>query len=179
MQFRELVLVAALGGVVATACGTTGGQTGQTAPSTAAPTVSPSTLSKQSPSPSTAQGGDACSFVPKSEAEATLGEPAGEPRPRSSAISSGCAYTSVSGSARLDVAIFRYPDVAAATSKYQEFSNIGQPVPGLGDQARGNTASLAVLKGSVLLTISMPVSPKQADPFEAMKSLARRVIAKL
>ena len=165
MLVRASILAAGCCAVLVGACGGTSGQAG--------PSVSAST------SGAGTSTSDACSLVTKSDAETTLGEPAGPPKPRSTSISSGCVYVSLSGSARLDVAIFHYADAATAISKYQEFSNIGQPVSGLGDQARGNTGYLAVQKGSVLFTMSMPVSPKQADPFGAMKSLAKRVIAQL
>ena len=125
-----------------------------------------------------AQNADTCSLVSKADAETALGEPVGSPRPRSSATSSGCVYTSLSGSARLDVAVFHYPDAAAALAQYQRFSNSGQPVPGLGDQARG-AGYLAVLKGSVLISVSMPVADKQPDQFGAVQALARKVLSKL
>jgi hypothetical protein len=127
----------------------------------------------------TTTASDACSFVTQPDAESALGEPVGPAKPRSTATSSGCAYTSLSGSARLDVDITRWPDSATAATKYQEFANIGQPVSGLGDQARGNTGILVVQKGSNLLQISMPVAAKQPDPFGAMKALAVKVLAHL
>jgi Protein of unknown function (DUF3558) len=141
--------------------------------------VSPAATSAPiaSGAPATATSSDACSYVTKSDAESALGEPVGPSKPRSTATSSGCAYTSLSGSARLDVDITRWPDSATAANKYQEFANIGQPVAGLGDQARGNTGILVVQKGSNLLQISMPVADKQPDPFGAMKALAVKVLA--
>lgn len=141
--------------------------------------VSPAATSTPLASAATvpAQAADTCSIVTKADAESALGEPVGSPRPRSSATSSACAYTSVSGSARLDVDITRWPDAATAATKYQQFANIGQPVAGLGDQARGNTGILVVQKGTVLLQVSMPVATKQPDPVGAMKSLALKVLA--
>jgi len=150
---------------------------------TASPTVGGTPASAATSAPTSAsaatQASDACTIVTKSDAETALGEPVGAPKPRSSATSSGCVYTSLSGSARLDIDITRWPDSAAAATKYQTFANIGQPVAGLGDQARGNTAILAVLKGSVVITVSMPVADKQPDQFGAMKILAAKVVSKV
>lgn len=131
------------------------------------------------PASAATQASDACTIVTKADAETALGEPVGAPKPRSSATSSGCVYASLSGSARLDIDITRWPDPAAAATKYQTFANIGQPVAGLGDQARGNTAILAVQKGSVVITVSMPVADKQPDQFGAMKLLAAKVVSKV
>lgn len=171
MLVRASILAAGSCAILVCGCGGTSGQ--------ANPSASASGSTSASTSSAGTSASDACSLVTKSDAETTLGEPAGPPKPRSTSFSSGCVYVSLSGSARLDVAIFHYPDTATAVSKYREFSNIGQPVSGLGDQARGNTGYLAVQKGSVLLTMSMPVSPKQADPFGAMKTLASKLLAHL
>lgn len=174
MHGRTSLLAAVCLALLIAGCGG-GGQAGPAATSTPAATSAPAA----SAAPVTAATTEACSIVTKSDAETALGEPVGSPRPRSSTTSSGCAYTSLSGSARLDVDITRWPDPAAAATKYQGFSNIGQPVTGLGDQARGNTGILVIQKGSVLVTVSMPVSNKQPDPFGAMKTLARKVLGQV
>lgn len=174
LRGKGSILVA---GCCALLCGCGGGG-GQSGGSNASPAASASaTASATTPAPAAVK--DTCSLVTKADAEKALGEPVGSPRPRSSATSNGCAYTSVSGSARLDVAVFHFPDAASAVAEYQRFGNIGQPVPGLGDQARGNTALLAVQKGSGPVTVSMPVADKQPDQFGAMKSLAGKVLGEL
>lgn len=173
MHLRRSILAAGSCAILLYSCG----QASQGTPGASSPVPSSATASSSSPATPTSSA--ACSLVTKSDAEAALGEPVGSPRPRTTATSSGCAYTSLSGSARLDVDITRWPDAATANTQYQRFSNIGQPVSGLGDQARGNTALLAVLKGSVLFTISMPVADKQPDQFGAMKVLAGKLAAKV
>lgn len=172
MHVRGSILAAGSCAILLYGCG----QATQSTPSASSPTTSATVSSS---GPGTSANADACSLVTKSDAETALGEPVGSPRPRTTATSSGCAYTSLSGSARLDVDITHWPDSATATTQYQRFSNIGQPVSGLGDQARGNTALLAVQKGRVLFTISMPVADKQPDQFGAMKLLAGKLAAEL
>jgi len=60
----------------------------------------------------------------------------------------------------------------------------GEPVPGLGDEARWNKTigMLAVLKGQVSFSITMPPSMVVGNPdecFAAAKALAAKVIAKI
>lgn len=160
---KTSILVAGLGAILVSAC----------AGSSSTPAAGPAPASTGA-----SQASDACSLVAKADAEAALGEPAGAPRPRSSATTSACVYTSLSGAARLDVGIFHYPNLATATTEYGRFSNL-QPIAGLGDQAGGNSGSVVVRKGSVLLTISMPVADKQPDPLGAMKTLAAKLVGRL
>ena len=171
LRGKRSLLVAGCCALLLSGCGGGGGQAGGSSSSPAASAAATASA------PATAK--DTCSLVTKADAETALGEPVGSPRPRTTAISTGCVYTSLSGSARLDVAVFHYPDAATAMAEYQRFSNLGQPVPGLGDQARGNSGGLYVQKGSVLVQISMPVADKQPDQFGAIKTLAGKVLGKL
>jgi len=129
-----------------------------------------------------AQGADACRLVTQSDATAALGEPAGAPSGHSTPVSSICDYASSSGGARLVVDIYHSADASTAAAQFQQnFGGIGEPVSGLGDQARASAdgSLLYILKGSKFISIALLGTTKQPDVKGAVRALGTKLLGEI